>query len=158
MNALAESMGYVTYIESRHANMGVFQAEKEAGNRHVSIDGRFINNDADSAKETARDFTLEMQENGEPEDYFYTNDLQAALTKGNKWLDDASSKASQETPSPLQPILDSLNNGADPLSIDLESLGRLAEDEPDSPLLDQIDQQLGKALRAAGVALADKVA
>ena len=158
MNALAESMGYVTYIESRHANMGVFQAEKEAGNRHVSIDGRFINNDADSVKETARDFTLEMQENGEPEDYFYTNDLQAALTKGNEWLDDASSKVSQETPSPLQPILDSLNNGADPLSIDLESLGRLAEDEPDSPLLDQIDQQLGKALRAAGVALADKVA
>ena len=99
-----------------------------------------------------------MQENGEPEDYFYTNDLQAALTKGNEWLDDASSKVSQETLSPLQPILDSLNNDADPLSIDLESLGRFAEDEPDSPLLEQIDQQLGKALRAAGVALADKVA
>ncbi len=374
MNALAESMGYVTYIESRHANMGVFQAEKKAGNRHVSIDGRFINNDADSVKETARDFTLEMQENGEPEDYFYTNDLQAALTKGNEWLENSNDepvikltgeefgynegltigelrekaisslaeirdqwidvpalsvfekepkiqmrqrgidhmesfspnhekllliahikdvlktsqflykeknkktdkkpdvelyyylhntfiydkkplhcvvvvekdqtgllhydvvlgkyadkhlqmakelmqknmldnstlekslgnyqaqdnniqvdnisqtmfdKTTSNTadmvlnlfifdengneldinqdnfdfhPSPLQAILDSLNNSADPLSIDLESLGRLAEDEPDSPLLDQIDQQLGKALRTAGVALADKVA
>lgn len=151
MNALAESMGYVTYIESRHANMGVFQAEKEAGNRHVSIDGRFINNDADSAKEAARDFTLQMQENGEPEDYFYTNDLEEALKKGSDWLEEAtpsqeqvkedSNVAENAHPNYTQDDIDYLNsiiNGdIDPLDADMDKIIAIGEKDEIDPLFEQ---------------------
>ena len=86
MNKLADEMGFTTYIEDRHGGMGVFQAQKSNNKRSVDIEGKFINYDGESVKEAARDFTVEMSESDEVMDYFYTNDIEAALTTANEWL------------------------------------------------------------------------
>jgi len=89
-NKMAESLGFSTFIESRHAGLGVFQAAKEVSNRKVEIDGKFKNNDSQSSKEAPRDFTIEKSENGNIVDYQYTNDLSDYIKKANDWLNQAS--------------------------------------------------------------------
>ncbi|MCC3307550.1 defense against restriction DarA-related protein [Psychrobacter sanguinis] len=86
LNELAESFGFTTFIESRHAGLGVFQAVKEVSNRRVEIEGKFKNYDGESAKESPNDFTIEWSQDGEVVDYQYTNDLPEYIEKANNWL------------------------------------------------------------------------
>ena len=86
LNELAESFGFTTFIESRHAGLGVFQAVKEVSNRRVEIEGKFKNYDGESAKESPNDFTIEWSQDGEVVDYQYTNDLSEYIEKANNWL------------------------------------------------------------------------
>ena len=87
-NAKAERQGFATYIDSRHADGGVFQADKsvENGAYRIEIEGMFKNHGGQSVYEAARDFTVSFHENGEITDYLYTNDLDAALAQSNNWL------------------------------------------------------------------------
>lgn len=85
-NELAESFGFTTFIEPRHAGLGVFQAVKEVSNRRVEIEGKFKNYDGESAKESPNDFTIEWSQDGEVVDYQYTNDLSEYIEKANNWL------------------------------------------------------------------------
>ena len=87
-NAKAERQGFATYIDSRHADGGVFQADKsvENGTYRIEIEGMFKNHGGQSVYEAARDFTVSFHENGEITDYLYTNDLDAALAQSNRWL------------------------------------------------------------------------
>lgn len=85
-NELAESFGFTTFIEPRHAGLGVFQAVKEVSNRRVEIEGKFKNYDGESAKESPNDFTIEWSQDGEVVDYQYTNDLPEYIEKANNWL------------------------------------------------------------------------
>lgn len=87
-NTKAERQGFVTYIDSRHADGGVFQADKSVGDGayRVEIEGKFKNHGGQSVYEDARDFTVSFHENGEITDYLYTNDLDAALAQSNSWL------------------------------------------------------------------------
>ena len=87
-NAKAERQGFATYIDSRHADGGVFQADKsvENGAYRIEIEGMFKNHGGQSVYEAARDFTVSFHENGEITDYLYTNDLDAALAQSNRWL------------------------------------------------------------------------
>lgn len=86
LNELAESFGFTTFIEPRHAGLGVFQAVKEVSNRRVEIEGKFKNYDGESAKESPNDFTIEWSQDGEVVDYQYTNDLPEYIEKANNWL------------------------------------------------------------------------
>ena len=86
LNGLAESFGFTTFIESRHAGLGVFQAVKEVSNRRVEIEGKFKNYDGESTKESPNDFTIEWSQDGEVVDYQYTNDLPEYIEKANNWL------------------------------------------------------------------------
>lgn len=85
-NRQAEQQGYVTYIEARHASLGRFQAEKELDGRTAVIDGEFKNHGGASVYEAPRDFTVTMKQNGEDQDYFYTNSLNAALAQAETYL------------------------------------------------------------------------
>lgn len=87
-NTKAERQGFATYIDSRHADGGVFQADKsvENGAYRIEIEGMFKNHGGQSVYEAARDFTVSFHENGEITDYLYTNDLDAALAQSNRWL------------------------------------------------------------------------
>lgn len=87
-NAKAERQGFATYIDGRHADGGVFQADKsvENGAYRIEIEGMFKNHGGQSVYEAARDFTVSFHENGEITDYLYTNDLDAALAQSNRWL------------------------------------------------------------------------
>jgi len=86
LNELAESFGFTTFIEPRHAGLGVFQAVKEVSNRRVEIEGKFKNYDGESAKESPNDFIIEWSQDGEVVDYQYTNDLPEYIEKANNWL------------------------------------------------------------------------
>ena len=87
-NTKAERQGFSTYIDSRHSDGGVFQADKsvENGAYRIEIEGMFKNHGGQSVYEAARDFTVSFHENGEITDYLYTNDLDAALAQSNRWL------------------------------------------------------------------------
>ena len=87
-NTKAERQGFATYIDSRHSDGGVFQADKsvENGAYRIEIEGMFKNHGGQSVYEAARDFTVSFHENGEITDYLYTNDLDAALAQSNRWL------------------------------------------------------------------------
>lgn len=128
MNAMAQSMGYATYIEARHASLGTFQAEKGNGNRRAEIGGKFINNDGNSAKDASTDFELALYENGEIEDYLYTNDLNQALERGNDWLADGEAERITE----LSQILAELQAGAPPMGLDFARIASLADSDPDT--------------------------
>lgn len=128
MNAMAQSMGYATYIEARHASLGTFQAEKGNGNRRAEIGGKFINNDGNSAKDASTDFELALYENGEIEDYLYTNDLNQALERGNDWLADGEAERITE----LTQILTDLQAGAPPMGLDFARIAALADDDTDT--------------------------
>lgn len=86
LNELAESFGFTTFIEPRHAGLGVFQAVKEVSDRRVEIEGKFKNYDGESAKESPNDFTIEWSQDGEVVDYQYTNNLPEYIEKANNWL------------------------------------------------------------------------
>lgn len=129
MNAMAQSMGYATYIEARHASLGTFQAEKGNGNRRAEIGGKFINNDGNSAKDASTDFELALYENGEIEDYLYTNDLNQALERGNDWLADGETERITE----LSQILADLQAGRqDPMGLDFAHIATLVDDDRDA--------------------------
>lgn len=59
--------------------------------------------------------------------------------------------------SDLAQILDSLNNGTDPQSIDLDNLFGLAKDDDQNPVLDNIFEILSQSYRQAGVALTEVI-
>lgn len=101
-NRQAEQQGYVTYIESYHASLGRFQAEKELDGRTAVIDGEFKNHGGASVYEAPRDFTVTMKQNGEEQDYFYTNSLNAALAQAETYLK-GQDKSITENSMPNQP-------------------------------------------------------
>lgn len=101
-NRQAEQQGYVTYIEARHASLGRFQAEKELDGRTAVIDGEFKNHGGASVYEAPRDFTVTMKQNGEDQDYFYTNSLNAALAQAETYLKERD-KSITENSIPNQP-------------------------------------------------------
>ena len=101
-NRQAEQQGYVTYIEARHASLGRFQAEKELDGRTAVIDGEFKNHGGASIYEAPRDFTVTMKQNGEDQDYFYTNSLNAALAQAETYLKEQD-KSITENSMPNQP-------------------------------------------------------
>lgn len=88
-NQQAEQHGFVTFIESRHANLGRFQAEKSAGNKTARIDGEFKNSGGTSVYDAARDFTLTKELDGEAVNYAYSNDLGELLKQADTWLNEA---------------------------------------------------------------------
>lgn len=89
LNEKAEQQGFTTLVETRHASLGRFQAVKESGQMQVLIDGEFKNHGSSSVYEAAHDFTVTLKDSGEVMDYFYTNDIDAALQKARGWLDKA---------------------------------------------------------------------
>jgi protein traN len=101
-NRQAEQQGYVTYIEAHHASLGRFQAEKELDGRTAVIDGEFKNHGGASVYEAPRDFTVTMKQNGEEQDYFYTNSLNAALAQAETYLKEQD-KSITENSMPNQP-------------------------------------------------------
>lgn len=101
-NRQAEQQGYVTYIEAYHASLGRFQAEKELDGRTAVIDGEFKNHGGASVYEAPRDFTVTMKQNGEEQDYFYTNSLNAALAQAETYLK-GQDKSITENSMPNQP-------------------------------------------------------
>lgn len=86
-NQQAEQYGFTTHIENRHAELGVFQADKWVNETyHVEIDGKFKNHGSMAAYEDARDFTMSFHENNEIIHYVYTNHLDDALQQANDFL------------------------------------------------------------------------
>lgn len=86
-NQQAEQHGFTTYLENRHAELGVFQADKWVNETyHVEIDGKFKNHGSMAAYEDARDFTMSFHENDEIVHYVYTNHLDDALQQANDFL------------------------------------------------------------------------
>lgn len=130
-NQLAESQGYTTYAESRHAGLGVFQAEKEVGNLKVAISGQFKNHGGSSAYEDARDFTMSFDVNGETEEYQYSNDLSLLLSKANEWL--GSEPQNPKKGSDLSQILSDLQAGRlSPTDLDLAKIDSLISDKSEA--------------------------
>ncbi|MGP9704527.1 defense against restriction DarA-related protein [Psychrobacter sp. AOP31-E1-50] len=132
LNKMAESLGFSTFIESRHAGLGVFQAAKEVSNRKVEIDGKFKNNDGQSSKEAPRDFTIEKSENGNIVDYQYTNDLSDYIKKANDWLNQASPLDDFNTANlaaKVDGIVNEINSSDfDPEIFDVDALSAIAEE------------------------------
>lgn len=130
-NQLAESQGYTTYAESRHAGLGVFQAEKEVGNLKVDISGQFKNHGGSSAYENARDFTMSLDVNGETEEYQYSNDLSLLLSKANEWL--GSEPHNPKKGSDLSQILSDLQAGRlSPTDLDVAKIDSLISDKSEA--------------------------
>lgn len=120
-NTKAERQGFVTYIDSRHADGGVFQADKSVGDGayRVEIEGKFKNHGGQSVYEDARDFTVSFHENGEITDYLYTNDLDAALAQSNRWLQ--AHEMPENNPSMEQQLKTELENVALPENMYFET-------------------------------------
>ena len=120
-NAKAERQGFATYIDSRHADGGVFQADKsvENGAYRIEIEGMFKNHGGQSVYEAARDFTVSFHENGEITDYLYTNDLDAALAQSNNWLQ--AHEMPENNPSMEQQLKTELENAALPENMYFET-------------------------------------
>lgn len=120
-NTKAERQGFVTYIDSRHADGGVFQADKSVGDGayRVEIEGKFKNHGGQSVYEDASDFTVSFHENGEITDYLYTNDLDAALAQSNRWLQ--AHEIPENNPSMEQQLKTELENVALPENMYFET-------------------------------------
>lgn len=120
-NTKAERQGFVTYIDSRHADGGVFQADKSVGDGayRVEIEGKFKNHGGQSVYEDARNFTVSFHENGEITDYLYTNDLDAALAQSNRWLQ--AHEMPENNPSMEQKLKTELENAALPENMYFET-------------------------------------
>lgn len=120
-NTKAERQGFATYIDSRHADGGVFQADKsvENGAYRIEIEGMFKNHGGQSVYEAARDFTVSFHENGEITDYLYTNDLDAALAQSNNWLQ--AHEMPENNPSMEQQLKTELENAALPENMYFET-------------------------------------
>ncbi|OSI10946.1 LPD7 domain-containing protein [Neisseria zoodegmatis] len=87
-NSKAEQRGFVSYIESRHASFGRFQAEKsiEKDAYRVEIDGAFKNYGGASVYKEAHDFMVSFHEWDQVVDYAYGNDFDALLKQADEWL------------------------------------------------------------------------
>lgn len=120
-NTKAERQGFATYIDSRHSDGGVFQADKsvENGAYRIEIEGMFKNHGGQSVYEAARDFTVSFHENGEITDYLYTNDLDAALAQSNNWLQ--AHEMPENNPSMEQQLKTELENAALPENMYFET-------------------------------------
>lgn len=120
-NTKAERQGFATYIDSRHSDGGVFQADKsvENGAYRIEIEGMFKNHGGQSVYEAARDFTVSFHENGEITDYLYTNDLDAALAQSNRWLQ--AHEMPENNPSMEQQLKTELENAALPENMYFET-------------------------------------
>lgn len=98
-NEMAEQKGFTTYVESYHADTGVFQADKYTADLdlHVEVIGKFKNHGGQSVYEDAHDFTVSFHEKDDIVDYLYTNDLNQALRQSEQWPTGKSSEKESRT-------------------------------------------------------------
>ena len=143
-NAKAERQGFATYIDSRHADGGVFQADKsvENGAYRIEIEGMFKNHGGQSVYEAARDFTVSFHENGEITDYLYTNDLDAALAQSNRWLQSHEmppEKQSEPAPTAAEQAAVSVSDSPEPQA----AAEQAADTQPESAAKTAPDEENG---------------
>ena len=143
-NAKAERQGFATYIDSRHADGGVFQADKsvENGAYRIEIEGMFKNHGGQSVYEAARDFTVSFHENGEITDYLYTNDLDAALAQSNRWLQSHEmppEKQSEPAPTAAEQAAVSVSGSPEPQA----AAEQAADTQPESAAKTAPDEENG---------------
>ena len=143
-NTKAERQGFATYIDSRHSDGGVFQADKsvENGAYRIEIEGMFKNHGGQSVYEAARDFTVSFHENGEITDYLYTNDLDAALAQSNRWLqshDMSPEKQSEPAPTAAEQAAVSVSGSPEPQA----ATEQVADAQPESAAETVLDEENG---------------
>lgn len=143
-NAKAERQGFATYIDSRHSDGGVFQADKsvENGAYRIEIEGMFKNHGGQSVYEAARDFTVSFHENGEITDYLYTNDLDAALAQSNRWLQSHEmppEKQSEPAPTAAEQAAVSVSDSPEPQA----AAEQAADTQPESAAKTAPDEENG---------------
>ena len=143
-NTKAERQGFSTYIDSRHSDGGVFQADKsvENGAYRIEIEGMFKNHGGQSVYEAARDFTVSLHENGEITDYLYTNDLDAALAQSNRWLqshDMSPEKQSEPAPTAAEQAAVSVSGSPEPQA----ATEQVADAQPESAAKTAPDEENG---------------
>ena len=143
-NTKAERQGFSTYIDSRHSDGGVFQADKsvENGAYRIEIEGMFKNHGGQSVYEAARDFTVSFHENGEITDYLYTNDLDAALAQSNRWLqshDMSPEKQSEPAPTAAEQAAVSVSGSPEPQA----ATEQVADAQPESAAETVLDEENG---------------
>ena len=143
-NAKAERQGFATYIDSRHSDGGVFQADKsvENGAYRIEIEGMFKNHGGQSVYEAARDFTVSFHENGEITDYLYTNDLDAALAQSNRWLQSHEmppEKQSEPDPAAAEQAAVSVSDSPEPQA----AAEQAADTQPESAAETMLDEENG---------------
>lgn len=143
-NTKAERQGFATYIDSRHSDGGVFQADKsvENGAYRIEIEGMFKNHGGQSVYEAARDFTVSFHENGEITDYLYTNDLDAALAQSNRWLQSHEmSPEKQSEPDPTAAEQAAVSASDSPVS--QAATEQAADTQPESAAETMLDEENG---------------
>jgi protein traN len=143
-NTKAERQGFATYIDSRHSDGGVFQADKsvENGAYRIEIEGMFKNHGGQSVYEAARDFTVSFHENGEITDYLYTNDLDAALAQSNRWLQSHEmppEKQSEPDPTAAEQAAVSASGSPEPQA----ATEQVADAQPESAAETVLDEENG---------------
>lgn len=143
-NTKAERQGFATYIDSRHSDGGVFQADKsvENGAYRIEIEGMFKNHGGQSVYEAARDFTVSFHENGEITDYLYTNDLDAALAQSNRWLQSHEmppEKQSEPDPTAAEQAAVSVSGSPEPQA----ATEQVADAQPESAAETVLDEENG---------------
>ena len=143
-NTKAERQGFATYIDSRHSDGGVFQADKsvENGAYRIEIEGMFKNHGGQSVYEAARDFTVSFHENGEITDYLYTNDLDAALAQSNRWLQShemSLEKQSEPVPTAAEQAAVSVSGSPEPQA----ATEQVADAQPESAAETVLDEENG---------------
>jgi protein traN len=143
-NTKAERQGFATYIDSRHSDGGVFQADKsvENGAYRIEIEGMFKNHGGQSVYEAARDFTVSFHENGEITDYLYTNDLDAALAQSNRWLQShemSIEKQSEPAPTAVEQAAVSVSGSPEPQA----ATEQVADAQPESAAETAPDEENG---------------
>lgn len=143
-NTKAERQGFSTYIDSRHSDGGVFQADKsvENGAYRIEIEGMFKNHGGQSVYEAARDFTVSFHENGEITDYLYTNDLDAALAQSNRWLQShemSPEKQSEPAPTAAEQAAVSVSGSPEPQAV----TEQVADAQPESAAETAPDEENG---------------
>jgi|GEM_PF-333586 len=143
-NTKAERQGFATYIDSRHSDGGVFQADKsvENGAYRIEIEGMFKNHGGQSVYEAARDFTVSFHENGEITDYLYTNDLDAALAQSNRWLQShgmSPEKQSEPAPTAAEQAAVSVSGSPEPQA----AAEQVADAQPESAAETVLDEENG---------------
>lgn len=143
-NTKAERQGFSTYIDSRHSDGGVFQADKsvENGAYRIEIEGMFKNHGGQSVYEAARDFTVSFHENGEITDYLYTNDLDAALAQSNRWLQShemSPEKQSEPAPTAAEQAAVSVSGSPEPQA----ATEQVADAQPESAAETAPDEENG---------------
>ena len=83
-NAIAQEQGFTTHIENHHADMGVFQAEKQIDETYrIEILGQFKNQGALDIYELPRDFTMDFHQGDEIVHIAYGNNLDTLLEQAS---------------------------------------------------------------------------